>query len=183
MPTRAEQKVTTRARLLDAAAVVVASRGVDGASVDAIASAAGVTSGAFYASFRSKTELLTALVGERNSDLSGVPLGELSHTLGQVLEGILADNPVDARLLNELLAAAGRDESLRVAMAALILDSTAALERRLEDEAAPTRLSARDTALLLQVLVAGTVSVRQVLGAELPPDLLTRAVTLLRGDA
>ena len=61
MPTRAERKATTRARLLDAAALLVAAKGVEGATVDAIATCAGVTTGALYASFPSKVELLAGV--------------------------------------------------------------------------------------------------------------------------
>jgi AcrR family transcriptional regulator len=166
--------------LLDAAAVVVAARGVDAATVDAIATAAGVTTGALYASFRGKSELLAALAAERSTDLSGEPLHDVAGSLGERLEGLLAENPVDARLLNELLAGAARDEALRVEMAQRVLASTAALAARLEREAVSTRLPARETALLLQVLVAGTVSLRQILGDDLPASLLTAAVALLQ---
>jgi AcrR family transcriptional regulator len=180
MRTRAEQKAQTRARLVDAAALVVASKGVDGASVDAIAAAAGVTSGAFYASFRGKAELLKALVAERNTDLSDVPLADLVPTLGQRLDALLAGSPVDAGLFNELLAAAGRDDELRAEMSTRVLANVEALTRRLDDEGMATVLPSRDTALLLQVLVAGTIALRQVIDTELPASLLSDAVALLQ---
>jgi AcrR family transcriptional regulator len=180
MRTRAEQKADTRQRLVDAGALVVAAKGVDGASVDAIAAAAGVTSGAFYASFRGKSELLKALVAERNTDLSDVPLAELAPTLGQRLDALLDASPLDAGLFNELLAAAGRDDDLRAEMGTRILAGVEALTRRLDDEGVPTALTSRDTALLLQVLVAGTIAVRQVIGDELPASLLSDAVALLQ---
>lgn len=60
-PTREQ----TRARLLDAAATVFASRGYDGASLDDVAAAAGLTKGAVYSGFASKDELFYALVAER----------------------------------------------------------------------------------------------------------------------
>lgn len=178
--TRTEQKAATRARLLDAAALLVASRGVDGATVDAIAREAGVTTGALYASFAGKRDLLAALVQERGTDLSALPLREVAAGLGETVVGVLEDNPVDARLLNELLAAAGRDDGLREDLAARVAASVEALAQRLEEERLDTVLGAHDTALLAQVLVAGTISLRQVLGDALPADLLTRAVTLLQ---
>ncbi len=179
MRTRVEQKAATRARLLDAAALLVAAKGVEGATVDAIAAAAGVTSGAFYASFRGKSELLAALVAAHNTDLSTVPLAALAPSLGQRLESLLAANPVDAGLFTELLAAAGRDDALRAEMAGRVLANVDALARRLDEEGMTTVLPARDTALLLQVLVAGTIALRQVVGPELPTGLLSDAVTLL----
>jgi AcrR family transcriptional regulator len=60
-PTRAE----TRERILRAAAEVFTSRGYDGASLDRVAAAAGLTKGAVYSSFSGKDELFFALVADR----------------------------------------------------------------------------------------------------------------------
>jgi AcrR family transcriptional regulator len=60
-PTRAQ----TRERLLRAAGTVFAERGYDGASLDDVAVAAGLTKGAVYSSFASKEELFYALIRER----------------------------------------------------------------------------------------------------------------------
>ena len=60
-PTRAE----TRKRILHAAAEVFTSRGYDGASLDQVAAAAGLTKGAVYSSFSGKDELFFALVADR----------------------------------------------------------------------------------------------------------------------
>src|SRR3984893_19251435 len=62
--TQEERKADTRARLLDAAATLFADRGIDAVSVDAVADAAGRTSGAVYAHFGSKQGLLLALMDE-----------------------------------------------------------------------------------------------------------------------
>src|SRR5258708_21747490 len=48
----------TRTRLLDAAAVVCAERGFDGATMNAIAARAGVTAAAIYNHFESREDLL-----------------------------------------------------------------------------------------------------------------------------
>lgn len=60
-PTRAE----TRDRILRAAGEVFTSRGYDGASLDQVAAAAGLTKGAVYSSFSGKDELFFALVADR----------------------------------------------------------------------------------------------------------------------
>jgi AcrR family transcriptional regulator len=59
-PTRQE----TRQRLFEAAAAVFAAHGIGGASVEAIASAAGLTRGAFYSNFDGKDELITAMLAD-----------------------------------------------------------------------------------------------------------------------
>ena len=60
--TQQERKAETRARLLAAAADLFADQGIDAVSVDAVAEAAGRTSGAVYAHFGSKQGLLLALL-------------------------------------------------------------------------------------------------------------------------
>jgi AcrR family transcriptional regulator len=76
--TQAERKDETRALLLSAAAAVFAERGVEGASVDAIAEAAGRTSGALYSHFGSKEGLLIELLESWRSEVSAAILVDLS---------------------------------------------------------------------------------------------------------
>ncbi len=57
--TRSRQ--ATRERMLDAASVVLAREGIQGASVEHICDQAGFTRGAFYSNFSSKDELVMAL--------------------------------------------------------------------------------------------------------------------------
>lgn len=62
MATQEQRRAQTRQALLDAGAGLFAERGIAGASVDAIAEAAGRTSGALYDHFGSKEGLLFALL-------------------------------------------------------------------------------------------------------------------------
>src|ERR1700758_5426452 len=66
----------TRDKLFDAAASVFEEQGIGGASIEAIAAAAGFTRGAFYSNFKSKEELIIAMLEDhveqsirRNLDL------------------------------------------------------------------------------------------------------------------
>jgi len=52
----------TREKLFEAAARVFEEQGIGGASVEAIAAAAGFTRGAFYSNFKSKDELIIAML-------------------------------------------------------------------------------------------------------------------------
>jgi AcrR family transcriptional regulator len=71
--TQQERKAETRDRLLAAAADLFAAQGIDAVSVDAVAEAAGRTSGAVYAHFGSKQGLLLALLDEgKRSVLTGL---------------------------------------------------------------------------------------------------------------
>ena len=58
----------TRARLLDAAALVFAEAGLDGATVEAVCERAGFTRGAFYSNFESKDELFLELAGSVSAE-------------------------------------------------------------------------------------------------------------------
>ncbi|TDU25718.1 TetR family transcriptional regulator [Panacagrimonas perspica] len=58
----ASHKTTTRERILDEAGQLAKERGFATTGVDALMAAAGLTAGAFYAHFASKSELLSALV-------------------------------------------------------------------------------------------------------------------------
>jgi len=107
----------TRERLLDAAARVFELKGYDGATVSLIAQEAGVTTGAIYAHYGSKADLLAAALtahGER-ATASLFPPGRRSDaptvltTLGKRLA---ARDPHESALLVEALLAARRDPEL-----------------------------------------------------------------------
>ena len=63
--TRREKQAQTRRALLDAAAQLFGEHGLEGTSVDRIATAAGYTKGAFYANFAAKEELFLVMLEER----------------------------------------------------------------------------------------------------------------------
>jgi AcrR family transcriptional regulator len=95
--TQQERKAETRARLLDAAAELFAAQGVDAVSVDAVAGAAGRTSGSVYAHFGSKQGLLLALLEAWKDSVRTVLLAEVAVT--QSPQGQLAavwDNVADS---------------------------------------------------------------------------------------
>lgn len=107
----------TRERLLLAAADVFARRGYDGTRVADIAAEADVSSGALYAHFGSKAELLVAalrthgrrLLAEALAADPGRPVTDLLLRIGRRLP-----RPRDARgyLIVEALVAASRDEDV-----------------------------------------------------------------------
>ena len=78
MATQGERRAQTRRALLDAAAELFAERGVDGASIDAIADAADRTSGAIYDHFGGKEGLLFALLEGWVDDVAAVIGAELA---------------------------------------------------------------------------------------------------------
>jgi TetR/AcrR family transcriptional regulator, repressor for uid operon len=111
-------ETSTRDRLLDAAVEVFSQRGYEGAGVQEIARRAGLTTGAIYANFRGKADLLFEAVGAQSaSDLDDLfasrrkpaSAGELLAELGSHL----LDSPSSRRgLLIEAFVAARRDPAL-----------------------------------------------------------------------
>jgi AcrR family transcriptional regulator len=126
--TQEERKAETRARLLDAAATLFAERGIDSVSVDAVADAAGRTSGAVYAHFGSKQGLLLGLLDEWAHSLVTVIAAEfeLASTVEDRLRAVAVNvvtNPSDQTrklllLERELWLRATRDPEVAEAMKA-----------------------------------------------------------------
>lgn len=78
--TQEQRRAETRRRLLEAAREVVADRGVAGASVDAVAGAAGRTSGALYDHFGGKNGLIIALLDEWKQATADAIVADLTAT-------------------------------------------------------------------------------------------------------
>lgn len=82
---RRERRQHTRSALLDAAERLWAERGIKGASLDDVASGAGMTKGAVYSNFTGKTDLLLALLDRYTQADLGLDL------VSEVGEGTAAD--------------------------------------------------------------------------------------------
>nr|WP_269811174.1 TetR/AcrR family transcriptional regulator [Kineosporia rhizophila] len=92
--------------MLAAATTVIAERGANGASVEAICEEAGFTRGAFYSNFSTKEDLLYALMQEKHQSLlEGIrkildeteqtPAPEGADVIDDLVDKVLAANPVD----------------------------------------------------------------------------------------
>lgn len=77
--TQEQRRAETRRRLLEAARVVVAERGVTGATVEAVAGAADRTSGAIYDHFGGKDGLIVALLDQWKDATAAATLDDLAH--------------------------------------------------------------------------------------------------------
>jgi AcrR family transcriptional regulator len=150
--TRAEQKEQTRRRLLEVARDVFERDGYEGASIRAIAEAAGVATGTVFLHFADKRELLySAIFDDLEATLSEVLAGpagrSLEAWLSRLLEGALAyyeRRPSLSRvLLRESLIAdppwaerfARQTAELHAAIAARVEVAIARGEMRVELEA------------------------------------------------
>jgi AcrR family transcriptional regulator len=87
--TRADRQARTRSELIEAAALVFAHRGYNGASVEEIAEEAGYSHGAVYSNFGGKADLFLAVF----EDYMTERVGELAETQAALPE----DAPLEAR--------------------------------------------------------------------------------------
>lgn len=126
-PTRQERQAATRAALLRSASRLVCKRGMQGASIEEIATEAGYTKGAFYANFVSKEDLFLTMLDERfaaelerlESSMTG--RGEPAEEARQAAEGFLGyvnSDPQWPRLYQEFAAHAARNPAFREQFAA-----------------------------------------------------------------
>lgn len=82
MPYSPEHKPRTRARILGAAARILRTNGIAGASVDVVMSKAGLTHGGFYGHFKNKWAMIEAALDEAIDDTYGNMLRGLEDTKG-----------------------------------------------------------------------------------------------------
>lgn len=182
----AEHKSQTRARILEAAAWQVRERGPEAIAVGEVMAAAGLTHGAFYAHFPSKT----ALVAEAVSTMFGTDSSARTR-LGEAL----ADEDADMcaallAFLSDYLSPRHRDRPERgcplPALAAEMArgggaarDSFAAGTARIAGriEAALTRIGRADPAAEARTVVAqlvGSVALSRALGPGTESDAMLR---------
>jgi AcrR family transcriptional regulator len=124
--TRAERQAATREALLRAAMSTICEHGIDGASIDRIAAAAGYTKGAFYANFTSKEQLFLVMLDAKFSDFltrleaalrePGDPL-DVSRRASEVFLEYVRDDPRWPRLYQEFAVHAARNEPFRAEFA------------------------------------------------------------------
>lgn len=113
-----------RTRILEAAAVVVAERGLAAASLDQVAAAAGFTKGAVYSNFASKDELFLALLHDATSrrvtEVTAALAGasDLDGALAAVSAALAAPDRSVQLLFVEFWQRAVRDADVRAAFVA-----------------------------------------------------------------
>lgn len=167
------RRENTRAKLVRASLEVFVEKGVDGATVDDLAKAAGFTRGAFYSNFSTKEEVFTALFDEVTAELIGIAHSAVEAAVMQgvphgagtvpdlddagvmlaVFEGIRPFGRQWYLLYSDAIARSLRDEQMRVALAVQLErlrdEIGTMLTVRLEASEARALLAPEDLAQLL----------------------------------
>jgi AcrR family transcriptional regulator len=189
---RSEARGTARERLLDAAAQVFAERGYRAASVDDIASAAGVTKGAVYWSFKGKEDLFFALINERVDRRARELISvterapreiETAPLISRGISSFADEQQALILLLQEYWAVAVRDEELReryVQRQRALRDQLAhALEARHRTTEVPLTFPAEALATGIIGLASGLAQERIADPEAVPEELLGELLSLL----
>jgi AcrR family transcriptional regulator len=168
-----------RARLVEAAADVFSEQGYERARVQDIARAAGLTTGAIYANFRDKADLLVAAIalgGDRvkrevaAAARQGRSAIELYELMARALGGTRTRGR--RRLLSEALAAARRDRDVARRVRALVTGIEDELAHVVEQARADGAVAGDvDTGALVRFGLALSLGVQQLAAAGVgPPD-------------
>ena len=182
-------KQRTRAALLEAAAEVFAERGYDGAPVEEIARAAGVSVGSIYSHFGNKQNLFMALMDQFLAQDLDVAQESLTDGLRGVIPAMndRLVSTADSRQLALLdaeswlyavrnppfhEALAEHDAATRAAAARLV-----AVERERHDER--WALSDDEVATVVHALYRGLIRQRRLQPDSVPDDLYGRVLALL----
>jgi AcrR family transcriptional regulator len=195
--TQQERKTETRRLLLDAAATLFADHGIDAVSVDAVADAAGRTSGALYAHFGSKQGLLLSLMDEWSHSLVTVIAAEfelapsIEDRLRAVATNVVTEPTVQTRRLmlleRELWLRAARDADVATAMTARAQTSHEHLARGLatwiRDGLIAPSSSPEVLASVLCALVVGLQTQNHVGAGAIDTDAAVAALAAVLGVA
>ena len=183
--TQQERKAETRAKLLAAAADLFAEQGIDAVSVDAVAEAAGRTSGAVYAHFGSNQGLLLALLDSWKDSVLAVLLAEVAVSdspAGQLSDPEAARWPV---LEHELWLRAARDtevaDVLRVRNAEALRYSARQLDGWTTAVGAEPTVPPEELAVLMKALLTGLALQKRLEPELVTDDLALRGIAALVG--
>lgn len=190
-PTRKEKQAQTRRSLMRSASKLIAERGLDSASIDDIAQAAGFTKGAFYANFESKDALLLEMLDERFADRTeeikrllaeDSTDEEKAKRVGDDFAQMLRSDPEWQRLLFEFTAYAVRDERFRqqlIARRRTLRDTVAVALRERADELGIDPAVPIDQVARMTGAMATGVAVERMLEGEAVPDELFGSMLLV----
>lgn len=178
--TREESRELTRLRLLDAAAIAIAKKGLAATSVEDIAEHAGYTRGAFYSNFGSKADLFIELLKRDHldiqkdlqqlldADLSGE---DMQRQLAQFYSQCYRDN-TSFVLWAEARLQSARDSKFRLRLNALLLEKRDIIAYFITQFCArmntPPRAPVNDLALAMMALIDGVRFYNITMPSELP---------------
>ncbi|MEW6225733.1 MAG: helix-turn-helix domain-containing protein [Chloroflexota bacterium] len=190
---REESRRRTRELLLDAAAEVFNRLGYHGASLEAVAEAAGFTKGAVYSNFATKGELFTALLerytrqrlAAQDEVLEHASLQQLADYAGELIRQQAAEQSTWDLLQIEFWLAAMRDPRMRELLVEgtdeLYRQSGERLEAKLAEAGARSAFTGTELSRLMNALGSGLLLQVYLEPDAVDPALFGRAIRVLAG--
>jgi AcrR family transcriptional regulator len=191
--TREESRRRTRERLLEAAATVFDRLGYNGASLDAVAEAAGYTKGAVYSNFETKADLFFALLERyveaesamQNAQLESGTIADFIDSLDATFEHTARGDPEWVLLQVEFWLAAARDPAMREkyleGAAEIRTMSGRTIDEKLAEIGARPVFSGEELGILLNAVGTGLALNFYLEPDALDPKLFVRAARVLFG--
>lgn len=171
-----EHKIQARARLIEAGGALAKKEGFGNTGMDALTAAAGVTTGAFYSQFRSKTEFLQAIIEHELARTIDAFQGKSKEGLERALSRYMSQphvaDPEQGCPIPALGAEVARaDLATRERFETLLLELMSTLQSQVDNPAA--------WAILTQA-VGGVILARAVANPETSAQILDGALTNAR---
>ncbi|MGH3967520.1 MAG: TetR/AcrR family transcriptional regulator [Mycobacterium sp.] len=189
---RSEEQAGTKARLLDAAAEVIARRGVERASLDEMAAHAGLTKGAIYSNFTSKDDVVAALIDTRlehhfrRLETAIDPSAELTKQTAQAAEVWLAawvDSQESFLLSIEFALHLGRHPDLRTHFAERYSKLRAKYAHIVQDHGAAadgqSPLPAEQMSIIYIAMIEGLSLAKLTQPEAVPDELFSKALEVI----
>lgn len=190
---REESRQRTRELLLDAAAEVFNRLGYHGASLEAVAEAAGFTKGAVYSNFATKGELFTALldrytqqrIAAQDEVLEHASLEQLADYAGELIRRQATEQSSWDLLQIEFWLAAMRDPRIRELLVEgtdeVYRQSGRRLEAKLAEAGARSAFTGTELSRLMNALGSGLLLQVYLEPDAVDPALFGRAIRVLAG--
>ncbi|MCI4343185.1 MAG: TetR/AcrR family transcriptional regulator [Thermoplasmata archaeon] len=167
-------KAQARERIIRAARTVFLRKGIAHATMDDVAREVGVSKGALYLYFRTKTQLLVQIQGQMRDEIVAewdalLEEGDIAEGLADTLDRIFAGK-ADTSVWHGLVAASAGDPEVR---AALELDHREDLKlmrrflKRLQDRGRIPKIEDPDTVAEIVLMLLSGTAVRVMLGGRM----------------
>jgi AcrR family transcriptional regulator len=173
---REEYLQERREQILDAAVSVFGKKGFEGANVEDIAQAVGISKGTVYLYFKSKEDIFKAILGERSmlsklADLTAVPSASLEETLTQLGKDYLQYMKEELPLVRLVLTDAQRFPThAEQAYKGIVLKANKMLAKFLDEQAQAGKIRASENTFLAARAFMGLlimyVFTQQLLGGQ-----------------
>jgi AcrR family transcriptional regulator len=159
-----EYKEDAKRRIIEAAMDVIAERGCDQMTIDDVAKKIGVTKGAVYWYFKSKEELVAAVLNKFQSDIERTSFGTfynkpLENAFMEVFDRFALTDDRQRAIFFEMFALAARNSNVRHATreyyAGLVATFEEAIKREKKKNFIQTQADPHTLALLLVALYSG----------------------------